>query len=225
MSSVDPYRGMLTQRWDAEADPSILTYERLLRWKGAPTFRYGARPKQGADGLHDKISPHFSICVYTTNPVFNVFCTVGAARSALPNSTFTTRDPRGIRHEYLMHGSAEHAEVICEILLMIAEHPFVHGIDIGPGYALPIGEPIIPGSQLEYLYITYPFLDDAHIYEPNPAGEIDHPQAYIQTLWIVPLTQAERDYLRRVGVDEFETFLHQKHSERYDADLLRASLI
>lgn len=225
MTNVDPYRNALHHDWQHHGDPSLLAYERLLQWKGAPTYRYGARPKQGADGLHAKISPHFSICVYESNPLFQVFCTVGAARTALPNSTFTSRDPRGIRHEYVMHGSAQHAEVICEILLMMAEHPFVHNIDMGPGYVLPIGEPIVADSVLEYLYLTYPFLDDAHIYDPNPAGEINHPQAYIQTLWIVPISAAERTLLRRVGVEEFETFLHTKHSERYDADFHRASMI
>ena len=58
----------------------------------------------------------------------------------------------------------------------------------------------------------------------NPAGEVDHPKAYIQTLWVIPITRAERDFIRHRGVEQFEEFLHARHRERYDADFLRASL-
>lgn len=223
--TIDPYRDQLTQQWNRESDPSILVYDRLMRWKGQPRFRYGARPKQGTEGINQAISTNFTICTFQQNPLFSVFCTVGAAYSVIPKSTQTSGDPRGIRHEYMMHAPAEYDKVACEMLLMIAEFPHVHNIEIGPGYVIPIGEPIVPGSRLEYLYLTYPFLDDAHIYDANPAGEIDHPQAYIQTLWVVPLTRGERQYLQQHGVEKFEEFLHSKHAERYDADFGRASLV
>ena len=225
MSIIDPYREQLAQRWERESDPAVLYYDRLLRWKGTPTFRIGARPKQGAEGIHSALSAHFSICVFQQNPLFDVYCTVGASRSTIPHSTHTSRDPRGIRHEYLMHASNVYSEAVCEILLMIAEHPHIHNLEIGAGFVMPIGEPIVPNSALEYLYFTYPFLDDPHIYDPNPAGEIDHPQTYIQTLWILPISKAERQYLRTNGVEAFEAFLHEQHSQRYDSDLLRRSLI
>lgn len=225
MTTADPYRVQLTHHWQQTQDPTVLYYERLLQWKGAPTFRLGARPHQGGEGLHSAISPLFSIFVYQNNPLFDVYCTVGASRSPLPHSTRSSRDPRGMRHEYIMHASNVYAEVACEILLLVSEHPYANNIDIGPGYVMPIGEPIIADSSLEYLYFTYPFLDDPHIYDAHPAGEIDHPQAYTQAIWILPITRAERQYLRTHGVDAFEAFLHEQHSQRYDADFLRASLV
>ncbi|MCX6016655.1 MAG: suppressor of fused domain protein [Chloroflexales bacterium] len=225
MSIVDPYREQLSYRWEKETDPALLYYDRLLRWKGQPTSRFGARPKQGAEGIHSAISAQFSICIFQQNPLYDVFCTIGASRSPIPRSTITSGDPRGIRHEYLMHASNVYSEAVCEILLMIAEHPHIHNREIGAGYVMPIGEPIIPNSALEYLYFTYPFLDDPHIYDPNPAGEIDHPQIYIQTLWILPISPSERQFLRTNGVEAFEVFLHEQHSQRYDSDLLRRSLI
>ena len=224
MTVADPYRTALHAQWHASADPSIMVYERLMLWKGAPTFRYGARPKQGAEGLHASLSSHFSICAYHSNPLYHVFCTVGGSLNVIPKSMESTGDPRGMRFEYLLHAAEEHAELACELLLMIAEHPHVHQREIGPGYVLPIGEPLIAGSALEFLYFTYPFLDDPHIYEVNPAGEVDHPKAYIQTLWVIPITRAERDFIRHRGVEQFEEFLHARHRERYDADFLRASL-
>lgn len=225
MSAIDPYREQLLQYWQKDNDPSVLYYERLLQWKGAPTFRFGARPSQTGDGLHSAISPLFSIFVYQQNPLFDVFCTVGASRTPLPHSTRTTRDPRGMRHEYIMHANNVYAEAACEILLLVSEHPHANNIDIGPGFVMPIGEPLVKDSALEYLYFTYPFLDDPHIYDAHPAGEIDHPNAYTQVIWVIPITRAERQFLRTSGVDAFEAFLHEQHRERYDADFLRNSLM
>lgn len=225
LQTNDPYRRALHALWHAKADPAIMVYERLVVWKGMPTHRFGARPKQASEGLHDALSELFSICVYESNPLYSVFCTVGASLRMIPKSDLSTGDPRGMRFEYLMHAPAEHAELACEFLLMIAEHPHIHQREVGPGYVLPIGEPIIPGSAIEFLYFTPPFLDDPHIYEVNPAGEIDHPRAYIQTLWVVPMTRAERDFLRKNGVEAFEALLHRSHSERYDAAFTRKSII
>lgn len=223
LQSNDPYRRALHAAWHAQSDPAIMVYERLVVWKGMPRHRYGARPKQANEGLHEALSAHFSICVYESNPLYAVFCTVGASRKMIPHSDVSTRDPRGMRFEYLMHAPSEHAELVCAYLLDIAEHPHIHQREIGPGYVMPIGEPIVPDSAIEYLYFTYPFLDDPHIAEVNPAGEIDHPRAYIQTLWVVPMTRGERDYLRTNGVEAFEEFLHRSHSVRYDAGFDRAS--
>lgn len=225
IQSNDPYRRALHAQWHTSGDPAIMVYERLVLWKGMPDHRYGARPKQGADGILPTLSQHFSLCVFSANPLYAVFCTVGASLTPIPHSTTSTGDPRGMRFEYLMHAPEHHAELVCELLLMIAEHPHIHQREIGPGYVLPIGEPIVPGSAIEFLYFTYPFLDDPHIYEVNPAGEIDHPRAYIQTLWVVPMTRTERSYLRTHGVEAFETLLHQKHSERYDAGFHRTSIV
>ncbi len=224
MTTPDPYRRELHTQWHASADPAIMVYERLITWKGAPTYRFGARAKQGSEGVHTQLSNHFSICVYESNPLYSVYCTVGASFNVIPKSIASTGDPRGMRFEYLMHAPDTHAELACELLLMIAEHPHVHQREVGPGYVLPIGEPIIAGSPLEFLYFTYPFLDDPHIYEVNPAGEVDHPRAYIQTLWVIPISGAEREHIRTRGVEQFEEFLHARHRERYDADFDRASL-
>ncbi len=224
MTVADPYRSALHAQWHASSDPAIMVYERMVAWKGMPTFRFGARPKQGAEGLHQALSQHFSICVYESNPLYSVFCTVGASYNIIPKSVQSTGDERGMRYEYLMHAPAQNAELACELLLMIAEHPHLHQREIGPGYILPIGEPLVTGSVLEFLYFTYPFLDDPHIYEVNPAGEVDHPRAYIQTLWIIPISRAERDYIRTHGVEQFEAFLHAQHRERYNAEFTRTSL-
>ena len=81
----------------------------------------------------------------------------------------------------------------------------------------PIGEPVVRGSSMEYLYFTYPFLDDQKIYEGGAHGQIDRDGFLIQTLWIFPIYRSEYLDLRTIGIEAFEEQLFEHHRERYDA--------
>jgi hypothetical protein len=91
MTTPDPYRRELHAQWHASADPAIMVYERLVTWKGSPTYRFSARAKQGSEGVDSTLSNHFSICVYESNPLYSVFCTVGASFNVIPKSIASSR--------------------------------------------------------------------------------------------------------------------------------------
>ncbi len=66
MSMIDPYREQLAQRWERESDPAVLYYDRLLRWKGTPTFRLGARPQTRCRRHPQRnFGPFFDLCIPT----------------------------------------------------------------------------------------------------------------------------------------------------------------
>jgi hypothetical protein len=208
----------LVEAYQRHGDPASLVFENYLRWKGLPSHVIRQPPGPDQPPVEELlVSPNFSILAYAQNPLYNTYCTLGASYRMIPHSDVSFGDARGVRYEYLFHAPPEHEAAICEVLLLAAEHPFAHGIEYGPGFVLPIGEPIARGSGMEYLYFTYPFLDDPKIYEGGAYGQIDREGFLIQTLWIFPIYRSEYLHLRTVGVDAFEDLLFERHRERYDA--------
>lgn len=91
---------------------------------------------------------------------------------------------------------------------------------------MPVGEPVAPGSPMEYLYFTYPYLDDSRMYESNPWGEIERPELLIQVLWVLPIYRSEAQFIRIAGMEAFEGRLQERHAQIYDAyDLMRLPLV
>ncbi|HMP41295.1 MAG TPA: suppressor of fused domain protein, partial [Roseiflexaceae bacterium] len=157
------------------------------------------------------VSPLFSILAYEQNPLYLTYCTLGASYRIIPHSEVSFGDTRGVRYEYLFHAPLEHEAAICELLLLVAEHPHHYGVEYGPGFVLPIGEPVVRGSSMEYLYFTYPFLDDQKIYEGGAYGQIERADLLIQTLWVFPIYRSEYLHLRSVGAEAFEDTLFEHH--------------
>jgi hypothetical protein len=192
-------------------DPTVFVFDTYLRWKGVPLN--GARPTE----IPEHLSRHFSVLEYAGTADFRVFATLGASLIAIPGSAASFNDTRGVRYEYLLHAPERHSEAISELLMLVAEFPYKHNVEVQPGYVLNIGTPIIPGSHMEYLYFTYPYLDDAKLYEGHPWGQIEQGKALIHVLWALPMYLSEYQYLRQHGVDQFEELINHKHQQRYDA--------
>ncbi len=208
------FKSVLDAAFVRDGDPATLVFDNYLRWKGTP--EYLIRPAAPEDGQPSSVSDNFAVLCYPANELFTTFCTLGASRQIVPGSPASFGDPRGVRYEYIMHAPQPHEHAIAELLVLIAEHPYNHAIEVGPGFILPIGEPVVPGSGMEYLYYTYPYLDDPQIYE-QPYGQIERPQLMIQTLWVFPIYRSEVQFIRRNGPDAWETRLQEHHSEIYDA--------
>ena len=82
------------------------------------------------------------------------------------------------------------------------------------------------GSSIEYLYFTYPYLDDGRLYESDPWGQIERPNLLIQMLWVLPIYQSEARFIRANGMEAFEQRLQERHSHIYDAyDMLRLPVV
>ena len=209
-------RAQLAAAFREERDPAALVLDNYLRWKGPPEhlIRVAAPEDEAGPQL---VSRHFAVLVYPQNQLFTTYGTLGGSYRVIPHSPRSFGDPRGVRYEYLFHAAPEHEAEVCELLALVAEHPHRHNIEIGPGYVLPIGEPVSPGSGMEYLYFTYPYLDDSRLYEGAPYGQVERPDMLIQWLWVFPIYLSEFNYIKAAGPQAFEELLEKRHGEVYDA--------
>jgi Suppressor of fused protein (SUFU) len=202
---------LLAAEHRTNGDPTVFVFDTYLRWKGVPLN--GARPIE----IPEHLSRHFSVLEFAGTTDFRVFGSLGASFMPIPGSEVSFNDPRGVRYEYLLHAPEHYTDEISELLMLVAEFPFKHKVEVQPGYVLQIGEPVVPGSNMEYLYFTYPYLDDARLYEGNPWGQIEQGKVIIQVLWAFPIYLTEYQFLRKHGVDQFEELINQRHQKRYDA--------
>lgn len=220
------FRAALDAAYVHDDDPTALVFEHYLRWKGMPSFI--ARPvfNENAAPTETFVSPHFTVLAYQANPLYTTLCTLGASYRVIPFSRASFGDERGVRYEYIMHAARAHERQAAELLALIAEYPFVHDVEIGPGYVMPVGEPVAPGSPMEYLYFTYPYLDDGRLYESHPWGEIERSEMLIQVLWVLPIYRSEAQFIRTAGMEAFEERLQERHSQIYDAyDIMRLPVV
>lgn len=69
---------------------------------------------------------------------------------------------------------------------------------LGTGHTLPIGEPWLPGSVCEFFLVSlpYPFGPDLEVC--NVADW------HLHILWLLPITEAEREFKVREGVEALE---------------------
>jgi hypothetical protein len=205
-------RAQLQEAYRRERDPAALVLENYMRWKGAPEHLIRVAPPQG----ERFVSEHFAVLAYPGNQLYTTYATLGASMRVVPNSPRSFGDRRGVRYEYLFHAQPAHEAAVCELLALVAEHPHRHSVEIGPGYVLPIGEPVAQGSGMEYLYFTYPYLDDPRMFEGRPQGQIERPDVLMQWLWVLPIYLSEFNYIKRTGPDAFEELLQNRHGEVYD---------
>jgi hypothetical protein len=206
-------RAQLDEAYRRERDPAVLVLDNYMRWKGAPEHLIRVAPPEG----ERLVSRHFAVLAYPGNQLFTTYATLGASLRIVPNSPRSFGDRRGVRYEYLFHAQPAYETEVCELLALVAEHPHRHGVEVGPGYVLPIGEPVAQGSGMEYLYFTYPYLDDPRMFEGRPQGQIERPELLIQWLWVLPIYLSEFNYIKRTGPDAFEELLQNRHGEVYDA--------
>lgn len=220
------FRATLDVAYVCDDDPTVLVFDNYLRWKGMPAFLVRPAFKNDAPPAEAFVSPHFAVLVYRANPLYTTLCTLGASYRIIPFSRASFGDERGVRYEYIFHAAPAHEQHAAQLLALIAGYPFIHTIEIGPGYILPIGEPVTPGSSMEYLYFTYPYLDDGRLYESDPWGQIERPNLLIQMLWVFPIYRSEAQFIRANGMEAFEQRLQERHSRIYDAyDMLRLPVV
>lgn len=69
---------------------------------------------------------------------------------------------------------------------------------LGHGHTVPTGQPWIDGSTIDHTLISTPYPWDP---------DLEHcqlPERHIQVLWLMPITESERDFKRTVGLDALE---------------------
>jgi Suppressor of fused protein (SUFU) len=83
-----------------------------------------------------------------------------------------------------------------ELLFMTAWYH--HGHCLGKGHTLPIGEPWLPGSACDHFLVSLP-------YPFGPKLEVCNlDNWHLHILWLLPITQSEREFKVREGLEALE---------------------
>jgi Suppressor of fused protein (SUFU) len=152
-------------------------------------------------------APGFHVLEVAPGPKIKLFTyvSVGAGLIAKPNA---------MQVEFVLvapEASDRHVE-------LLAMTTYYHRkTALGLGHTFPLGQPWLPDSSLDHMLVSrpYPFGADFEIFERE--GML------VQMLWLLPITEAERDFKRARGLEELESRFDSAAIEYWDPS--RASII
>ncbi len=96
-------------------------------------------------------------------------------------------------HLFSPQQSSSHVE-----LLTAVAHYHLTGEHLGLGHTVSFGRSWLPNSACDYGVISLPYLDGPTL----EWGEIEGRQT--RFLWLIPITEQEREYKRKFGMDALE---------------------
>lgn len=114
-----------------------------------------------------------------------------------------------------MFAHEENVPCSAELLLNVAGYPTRNSTFLHWWHTIPLGGPLLEGSALTHLLLTFPPFDEAF-------ATILSDQCRIDILWAVPITASERELAQRQGVDALEELLEAKGA--VPTDLSRAAV-
>jgi hypothetical protein len=102
-----------------------------------------------------------------------------------------------------------------ELLAMVV---YFHGVqELSVGDTVSVGEPWLPGSSCGHLLVSSPYLLADELWTlPLPGREV-------RFRWVIPITAAERAYIRDHGLDALEQRFEEAGLEYWDPH--RASVV
>jgi hypothetical protein len=103
-------------------------------------------------------------------------------------------------HLFSPRKHAEHVDTLAAIA-----HYHRTGTSLGPNHTVNLGRPWMPLSRCDCALISPPFPDGKAM---TTIEGRDHSQE-TQLLWMMPITQAEREYAKAHGIEEFWTRFDQ----------------
>jgi len=96
-------------------------------------------------------------------------------------------------------------ESLIELVTMTTYYHHTHGL--GHGHTVPIGRPWIPGADCDHLLISRP-------YPLGPELEIcDVADGHFHVVWLLPITESEKNYKIENGLEELEQRFEEKRVE------------
>lgn len=102
-----------------------------------------------------------------------------------------------------------------ELTTMIARYHRNRGL--GKGHTLPLDESWLPGATCDHMLVTVP-------YPWGPKLEvIDTEDRHVHVLWLLPITQAERDFKATRGLEALESLFEANALKYWRVD--RPSLV
>lgn len=91
------------------------------------------------------------------------------------------------------------SELHVELLTVVA-HYHLTGARLGLGHTVNFGRSWLPGSECSYGMLSLPYLDGPVLEYLRVPGI----QQRIRFFWLIPITQREREYKKRNGMEALE---------------------
>lgn len=81
---------------------------------------------------------------------------------------------------------------------------------LGLGHTLPIGRPWLPGSSCDHLLVSLPYPLGPELERCNDGD------GHVQVLWLLPITEAEREFKKAQGLEALEQQFDKARIEFWD---------
>ena len=184
---------------------------------------------QGSLAIHDQILDHYRR-VWGVDQVEEVHWTPGPVSARLPDFHIvkvrpvtpgemwvfasigawraTEREANGL--EFVAVARGESASVMQRLAMTAYYHAGPPENRLGVGHMVPIGEGWVERSPLDVILVSLPYL-----WGP----ELEHcqlPDRHIQVVWLMPISEAERAFARRHGLEALEERFEQASVDYLD---------
>ncbi len=154
-----------------------------------------------------RIAPWFKVLRFEPGPKTGLWTYASVGTSLIWNTDMK-------RFEFVIQTEKPNPKAI-ELLTMVAHYHSKE--NLGCFHTLPVGEPWLEGATCDHLMVSlpYPFGEELEIY--NVEGED------FRILWLLPITKAEKDFMKVNGVDALEEKFDQAAIEYWRLD--RSSVV
>jgi len=162
---------------------------------------------------HRRVAQSGPISVYAWpdpdgDPDVSVLVTVGMSaltQAAPPPGRCLVKEPRT---ELFALAPKEHELAMAHVLADLAHYPERHSSWLHWFHNLPLGDTLIPGSTLSAVFTDVPYMG-AHF------ATISRDHGRIDILWVIPITDTERTYLKTYGFRRLLGTLRQRRPLPY----------
>jgi len=147
-----------------------------------------------------KVIPEFEVIKFSPGEKCKqwVYCSVGAS---------TIEHGASGRYEFVVVSPFE-TERMIEILAMVTYFHLQHGLEYTD--TVPIGEPWLEGSLCENWLVSLPY--------PFDQGLELMPSNHARVAWLLPITNAEREYIAENGLEALERQFDEVGLKHWEID-------
>jgi hypothetical protein len=111
------------------------------------------------------------------------------------------RSVGGVGHEYVIRTRTQE-KLMVELLAMVASYSVREDGGLHDGHTVPIGRSWVEGAEADHLYVNKPYFAC-----PDFAALRIDDSFTVQFLWLVPITEREKEWRHEHGQEDFEQLL------------------
>jgi hypothetical protein len=187
--------------------PITRTYAEQLTTHYESYFGISGKSLKLSKGPTDKLHQDFVVLEFPPNNKHQMFCycTIGMSADGFENDTIE-----------LFVYAPRADEILVELLTVCASyHRNNRPLDLH--HTVNIGQPWLDNSKCGHGFISLPYLDGQEL------GNFEFNDQKINCYWFIPITEEERDYKIKAGVEALEQLFEDKQLDYLNPE--RESLI